>query len=101
MMKWQIKPVTVEQKLPALFNKRGHFANSTYLISLKNGLTLDISKYPELKKLGYWIVPGDCTNLRVWSPKAQPELADKFCEITGLKQSDFDIGSIAGLWYLY
>lgn len=62
MMKWPIKPITVEQKLPALFDKRtGAFANSTYLISLKNDLTLEISKYPELKKLGYWIVPGIAT----------------------------------------
>ncbi|MBC6350178.1 hypothetical protein [Lactobacillus melliventris] len=71
------------------------------MISLKNSLTLEISKYPELKELGYWITPGDYSNLRVWSPMAQPELADRFCQITGLKQTDFDLDSISGLWYLY
>lgn len=73
------------------------FWNTTYMFSLKNGRKLDLQKYPELNKLGYWIKVNDQTNLRVWSRLALPHLTEKFCQITGLQPDDFYVNSVSGL----
>ncbi|AWN33018.1 MULTISPECIES: hypothetical protein [Lactobacillus] len=104
-MKWPLKIYEWTNKLFPTTNKyfKGEtvFWSSTYLITLKGGLVLDVNDYPALKKLGYWVKSADRKNLKVWSHLSQPEVERKFTAITGLTPDQYDIGSIAGLWQLW
>ncbi|BDR60040.1 hypothetical protein [Lactobacillus xylocopicola] len=90
-----------QEKQNKVFGQKIFPLSATYIFSLKNGLTLNVTEYPELKQLGYWIQPADQINLRVWSHLSQPALAQKFSEITGIKSEQYYLGAVSGVQDLW
>lgn len=69
----------------------------TMVISLHDGLSINVSDYPELEKLGEWLILKDKNNLRLKTSLSNSDISHEFSQITKINSEKFDVGALSGL----